>query len=115
MIFWQCKGLTCDLTSFKDGVDDGEVCRLDNGGAEDVEMGKCMINLGVEAGDSRDSEGRKRFMPFVPEHHLIPGHIPEDSWYWKYQYYEEEEGLAACSDLAIRKGSTSTIKIDTFH
>ena len=110
MIFWQCKGLTCDITSFKDGVDDGEVCRLDNGGAEDVEMGKCMINLGVEAGDSRDSEGRKRFMPFVPEHHLIPGHIPEDSWYWKYQYYEEEEGLAACSDLAIRKGSTSTMK-----
>ena len=79
-------------------------------------MGKCMLNLGVEAGDSRDSEGRKRFMPFVPQHHLIPGHIPEDSWYWKYQYYEEEEGLAACSDLAIRKGSTKTPKyiIDDF-
>ena len=69
-----------------------------------------MLNLGVEAGDSRDSEGRKRFMPFVPEHHLIPGAIPQDSWYWKYQYYEEEEGLAACSDLAIRKGSKIRLK-----
>ena len=88
-------------TFIQSGVDDGEVCRLDNGGAEDVEIGKCMINLGVEAGDSRDAEGRKRFMPFVPEHHLIPGHIPKDSWYWKYQSYPEEEGLACCSDFAI--------------
>ena len=40
-------------TYIQAGVDDGEVCRLDNGGAEDVEMGKCMEGLGVKAGDSR--------------------------------------------------------------
>ena len=81
------------------------MCQIDDEGAEDVEMGKCMMNLGVEAGDSRDDEGKKRFMPFVPEHHLIPGHIQNDSWYWDYGYYQEDEGLAACSDFAIRKGS----------
>ena len=82
------------------------MCRLENDGNEDVEVGHCMNNLGIEAVDTRDDEGRKRFMPFVPEHHLIPGHIPNDSWYWQYEYYKEEKGLAACSDLAIRKGST---------
>lgn len=85
----------------EDGLKDRTLCRSDAGGAEDVEIGRCLEHLDVKAGDSRDEEGRKRFFPFVPEHHLIPGHIPKDSWYWKYQYYEEEEGIGCCSDYAI--------------
>ena len=40
-------------------------CRQDGAGAEDVEMGKCLANAGVAAGDSRDELGRDTFMPFV--------------------------------------------------
>ena len=85
------------------GLKDPELCRQDAEGAEDVEMGKCMENLGVEAGDSRDPEGRKRFFPFIPEYHLIPGMLSGDSLlaYLEYQFYPEEEGFACCSDFAI--------------
>jgi len=79
----------------------GIMCRSDGGGAEDVEMGKCMENLGVKAGDSRDSLGRGRFFPFVPEHHLIAGHMPDNFWYKKYVFYPVEEGMGCCSDSAI--------------
>jgi len=85
------------------GVTDknGFVCRKDGGGSEDVEMGKCMENLGVTAGDSRDSLGRGRFFPFLPEHHLMPGHMDDNFWYKKYVFYPTELGMGCCSDSAI--------------
>ncbi|XP_050544355.1 glycoprotein-N-acetylgalactosamine 3-beta-galactosyltransferase 1-like isoform X2 [Daktulosphaira vitifoliae] len=70
-------------------------CRQDTGGAEDVEI------VGVKAGDTRDALGRGRFFPFIPEHHLIPGHTTPDFWYWQYLYYPGVEGMDCCSDTAI--------------
>lgn len=83
------------------GLKDPKHCRKDNAGAEDVEIGKCLEALEVVAGDSRDPEGRGRFFPFTPEHHLIPGHVDKSFWYWKYIYYEEKQGMECCSDNAI--------------
>ena len=70
--------------------DDG-ICRTDPGGAEDVEIGVCLHNVGVNARDSRDEYGRETFHPFVPEHHLIPSLIPKDNWLWEYNYYPYKE------------------------
>ncbi|XP_067621746.1 glycoprotein-N-acetylgalactosamine 3-beta-galactosyltransferase 1 [Eurosta solidaginis] len=82
-------------------IPDAKLCKQDGTGAEDAELGKCMANVGVMAGDSRDQHARGRFFPFVPEHHLIPSHTDKGFWYWKYIYYETDEGLDCCADTAI--------------
>ncbi|KAK7012060.1 glycoprotein-N-acetylgalactosamine 3-beta-galactosyltransferase 1-like isoform X1 [Biomphalaria glabrata] len=83
------------------GIGHKEDCRADSGGAEDVEMGRCLQSVNVQAGDSRDELGRERFHPFVPEHHLIPDILPPDMWYWSYNFYPAKQGQECCSDYAI--------------
>ncbi|XP_046455009.1 glycoprotein-N-acetylgalactosamine 3-beta-galactosyltransferase 1-like [Daphnia pulex] len=76
-------------------------CRHDHEGAEDAEMGKCMENLNVSTMDTRDSKGRGRFFPFVPEQHYFPGKITPTYWYWNNIYYPPTKGKDCCSDSAI--------------
>lgn len=65
-------------------------------------LGICLAKLNVKAGDSRDAYGRGRFFPFVPEHHLIPGHVTKDFWYWMYIYYPVKEASLACLNSYIK-------------
>ncbi|XP_018025338.1 glycoprotein-N-acetylgalactosamine 3-beta-galactosyltransferase 1-like [Hyalella azteca] len=85
----------------EEALPDPKKCKADHTEAEDAEMGICMTNVGVLAGDSRDELGRGRFFPFVPAHHLVSGFIGEKSWYWDYIYYPIKVGPECCSDTAI--------------
>lgn len=53
---------------------------------EDLAMGQCLEKVGVVAGDSRDTQQRETFHPFVPEQHLT-SKFPKSFWYWSYCYY----------------------------
>ncbi|KAL7739170.1 hypothetical protein ACLKA6_010391 [Drosophila palustris] len=83
-----------------EGIPNPKLCLPGMGDAEDVELGICMKNLNITAGDSRDYNGRGRMFPFVPEKHLIPNRSP-DFWYWQYIFYNTDDGLDCCSDNAI--------------
>ncbi|XP_017472978.1 PREDICTED: glycoprotein-N-acetylgalactosamine 3-beta-galactosyltransferase 1-like [Rhagoletis zephyria] len=76
-----------------------KLCRNRSGGAEDKEMGACLQNVGVIAGDSRDEHKRGRFFPLGPQGHLIPN--DKSHWYWRYIFYKTDDGLDCCSDYAI--------------
>lgn len=84
-----------------EGIPNPKMCLPGTVVNEDIEIGRCMENLNVTAGDSRDEIGRGRMFPFIPEHHLIPAKADKNFWYWNYLYYKTDDGLDCCSDLAI--------------
>lgn len=49
-------------------------------------MGECLMNLGVEAGNSRDQYGGERFLPLNAHSHLS-NELPD--WFWEYTAYKQ--------------------------
>ena len=77
------------LRRFGESSQKGSNCKQD-GPDEDVEMGKCMMNIGVRAGRSTDSLGRNRFNCFDPVSHMF-GTYPE--WYYRF---DDQGGKKVC-------------------
>ena len=70
-------------------ANDSKQCRPDDTWTDDVMIGECLMNAGVLPGDSRDELHRERFMPLVPEHHLIPNRSPD--WLKQYDFHPFKE------------------------
>ena len=74
----------------------GKICQNNGKGSEDVELGKCLENLGISPGDTRDAFGKGRFFPLVPEKHLNPGLMDAQSkWYRSNKFYNSAEVFIA--------------------
>ncbi|KAH7710189.1 glycoprotein-N-acetylgalactosamine 3-beta-galactosyltransferase 1 [Aphelenchoides avenae] len=82
---------------------DTKKCKQQDSGAEDAEMGKCLANVGVIAGDSRDSTGRHRMLPFSPTSHMESNSNKSmPSWFHQYMYYPYlQGGDECCSDYMV--------------
>lgn len=65
----------------EEGLPNETACKQGEVGDEDVEMGRCLMNLGVRLGDSLDREGRYLFTPVYVNQMLIPGVMDEVDWY----------------------------------
>ncbi|XP_065350314.1 glycoprotein-N-acetylgalactosamine 3-beta-galactosyltransferase 1-like isoform X2 [Cloeon dipterum] len=98
-----------------EGLPYKDKCRPDNGGAEDVEMGKCLEKVNVTVVDSRDSQGRGRFFPFTPDSFILRGKSPRDNWYNSNSYYPPIQGMNCCSDSAITFHYVSPNMMHTFE
>ncbi|CAG7786337.1 unnamed protein product, partial [Allacma fusca] len=71
------------------GLKNGSLCRMDSEGSHEIEMGKCLENLGVVAGDTRDNLRRDRFLPFTPENHLIDSRRNQSFEFFTHAYYPQ--------------------------
>lgn len=87
------------LRIFVHGLNDSSKCRQEDNHAEDVEMGVCLYNLGVLAGDSRDLMLRNRFFPMAPYTLLMSNYNGLDFWLFKYAYYNPR-AVSRIQDLA---------------
>lgn len=80
-------------------------CHLNEGSVEDVEMGSCLESVGVKAGDTRDSEGRQRFLPLSAYELIASSNEGQQSnkyWFNEYQFYPPAKwGKQCCSREAI--------------
>ncbi|KAL8567972.1 hypothetical protein ACOMHN_029147 [Nucella lapillus] len=79
------------------GLNNSTLCRPD-GGAEDVELGKCLLNLGVRIQSSMDILGRTRFHCFDPQEHLRGDFV---DWYKVYDANGAKGGIGNMSDYAV--------------
>ena len=74
------------------GLSNPFLCRQD-GSDEDVEIGRCMERLGVQAGDTLDWYDRETFHPFLPIQHLEGTH---PKWLFDYSFHTPKK-VTVCS------------------
>ncbi|KAI1715901.1 glycoprotein-N-acetylgalactosamine 3-beta-galactosyltransferase 1 [Ditylenchus destructor] len=106
LVFFGCKFKQHAYTGYMSGGGGYVLSLSEDEVSEDLELGRCLRNIGVKAGDSRDSHRRHRFLVVFADRHLVPPQLalklqPDGFWVQEYTYYLFEQGPDCCSDYAI--------------
>ncbi|EDV39551.2 uncharacterized protein Dana_GF24419 [Drosophila ananassae] len=86
-------------------------CKL-NGDSEDMQIGRCLQDVGVVAGDSRDFQGHHRFLPVSPLT-MFP-EWPPGHWLENYFYFKPNKS-DCCSSSAITFHYVQDIEFNFFE
>ncbi|KAL5280833.1 C1GALT1.2 family protein [Megaselia abdita] len=81
---------------------DESLCRTGEIWDSDIELGRCLKNIGVEFGETLDSEGKERVFPFSPRHHMLPETMVKgknNSYVAKAM--RRKDGLGSLSDYSV--------------
>jgi Fringe-like len=81
-------------------------------GNEDVEIGKCLANVGVLAGDSRDELSRARFLPFPPDGLIM--NLFGESWLDNATFYEIKK-VKMMNRCSLMNTTNDGAKVKTFE
>lgn len=93
------------------GYGNPDLCAKDKG-AEDIQMGKCLQNLGVHLKPSLDALGRTRFHCFTPEA-FVNGRVPK--WYSSYNLEGIQPNVGNISDYPISFHYVSPHQMNTLE
>ena len=59
--------------------------------SSETELSRCLEDVGVSARDTRDFQGRGRFLVYQPEFLLVPGKLPWTEKHWSSSKYLSKE------------------------
>jgi hypothetical protein len=80
-------------------------CQRDDSEYGDAALGECMERLGIIAGDTRDYDGRQRFICGTLEDQMFVDPDPQD-WSNLYEFYEAKKVGLTEQSVTVRQYMT---------
>uniref|UniRef100_A0A0N5C556 N-acetylgalactosaminide beta-1,3-galactosyltransferase n=1 Tax=Strongyloides papillosus TaxID=174720 RepID=A0A0N5C556_STREA len=83
------------------GFQNDSLCGIGNGDSGDVELGKCLSNIGIKIGETRDFQSRLTFLPGTPDAFTGVDKNQIFNSFQKLSYYKINRGIESLSEYLI--------------